>query len=257
MKARRNSSRAGFSLVELLATLVLMTLVLLLLFRGFQAVSDAVIRGGRQSGLDRELHTGLNLLREDLEQMRVTEQTPFVAEIRNDEDENGNAYAILSFLRVQNQASPLYDREYVQYWIEPHVDRDYLKQLVRYAGYPDPESHEGEDESPMTDPPVNFREQSWVTSEIIIDHLIKFQLHFPTPSEDDESEPSMPQVWSVAPGYFDIALGLCREPLPPLIANISLTGNLYKDVDTLDGTWGRIRTHPRVQGPPDAWEETP
>ena len=251
-------ARSGFSLVELLATLVLMSLVFLLLFRGFQAVSDAMIRGGRQSGLDRELHTALNLMREDLEQMRVTPQTPFAAQIVSSED----TYAVLSFLRVQNQADPLYDRESVQYWIEAHVERPYLRQLVRYAAPNDDNFHDPEDAGFMSGHAEDLREHPEVTGEIIIDHLIELQLHFPTPSEGGivtlrTRGGSERHDRTEAPRWFDIALGLSRDPLPRLAVERNPGQNFYRDVEMLDGTWGRVRAQPRLHAPPEIPEETP
>ena len=108
---------------------LLLLVVLGLLLRGVQAVTETVTSGTRKSTQLRQLQTLRRVLREDVEHLRLRPRWPVWV---GDPEAQAPALA-LAFLRDRVDAGAVTDTEWVQIWREAHGEEDRLEVLVRYT----------------------------------------------------------------------------------------------------------------------------
>lgn len=211
--------RQGFTLVELLVSLLLLSLAMLLLFQGAIALSETMVAGRRQSAMDRSLRSALTVIREDLEQMLVAE------EIRLDiflEPETP-----LRFRRLRQQATPESDVEWVEYRIQDHPQQDGLRQLLRRSA------------------PDEFEADSleW-SEEILVDALISVQFWMRFEPDSVPQLLETQNMISAPPLSMDVLLALTEEPFPFVL---NPADGILLRVGQFQGIWERIRVQPRIQ----------
>lgn len=130
MKPGRSGSGSGFTLLEVLLAVVLLLLVLTLLLQGVRSVTETVSQGTRVSEQVRRLNTVCRVMREDLEEFRVSQRWPVWV---GDPSQESLPALALAFLRHDPDRNGETDSEWIQYWREPHEDEERLEQWVRYS----------------------------------------------------------------------------------------------------------------------------
>ncbi|GEM_PF-4686479 len=113
-------TKAGFTLLELLVGLVLTLVVLLLLFRGFQAVTDSLQLGERRMELSRRLAAAERVFREDVEHMVVRPEWPMFL-----------GPTSFGFMRYDPRSEGDTETEFVMYFRRDRSDEPRLEEWVR------------------------------------------------------------------------------------------------------------------------------
>jgi len=222
----QTKGRGGFSLIELLVAMVLLSFAMMLLFRGVEAVSETLVRGRRQSQMNRGLNQSLRILQEDLEQI-VFLPHPFPALSLDLED---TASGRISFARLRQEAAPESDLEYVEYRIGAHPDISGLHRLTRAA-------------APLLDweSPPDLSDSGEI--EILVDELIGLQVY----TREEDGEPVLARLhnWNIPhPASLEIVLGLTQAPLPPVSQP---DPSFLLRLQQFEGVWGQIRIVPRMR----------
>lgn len=225
----------AFTLVELLVTVVLMSLVFLLLHAGFARVSEVVIQGGRQSGMDRSLRAALEVMREDLEMAVVRESLPM--ELGRME---AGALIPLRLVRLRASASNDSDLEQVEYHAEIHPDVPSLYRLTRYSA-PLVVSV-----GQLNVPPLD---RSSSDAEILVDELVHLRFESEGGQDMDNGEADVDAFIS-PPASLDVWLALTR----PRVPNVQTPSTVFdRRVQQFQGVSGRARIRPKVVLPEPEW----
>ncbi len=221
--------RSGFTLVEVLAAMLIFVLVLLLLFRGFSALSGAMIQGQRRSQTSRALAVTREAMREDLRQALVSPRWPLLIT-------PGSGEPALALLRHRHEADAAHDSEWVQYWREESPATTNVFRWVRYAG-------------PATQR-AGVTQEWWtvvttndLTGEILLDAALEVEIF----GVDADGELYADAIYDEPPEAVDFLLAAAPEPVPPL--RLTST-NLLPRARALDASWLRARVRPRLgRGP--------
>lgn len=229
--------RAGFSLIELLVAMALMSLVLLLLFRGVQAVSETVIQGQRRSELRRRLTVARRVLKDDVEAMAQHPRWAVWAGDFDFADPPPLPARVLAFLRYREGTGEATETEWVQYWVEKHPEEDRLYQWVRYSGPADDRREANPDWWEEVLP-------EGLTSEIVLDELVDVEMALRTDEGTVVDGAALRTVEAV-----DARLACALPPLPVVPAPST---NFSTRMRQEDGDWMEFRLRPafRTHPPP-------
>jgi prepilin-type N-terminal cleavage/methylation domain-containing protein len=230
--------QSGFTLIEVLVTVVLFMLVMLLLFRGVTAVTTTVSLGQRQSSLHRNLKTVERVMRNDVEGLLVHPNWPvFVGDLAA----TPPALA-LAFLKYRTGSEGDTETEWVQYWIEAHPEEARLRQLVRYAEPADNRAgYNGDWWTQIT--PDQMQE------EVLVDDLIQIQCQVWTRGGQVPVLSTVTQQVEAV----DVNLFLTDPPIPLVLTPVT---NQLQRMWQEKGGWAHFRMRPQIQ-PGPVWEVLP
>lgn len=230
--------QAGFTLIEVLVTLVLFMLVLLLLFRGVTAVTTTVSLGQRQSSLHRNLKAVERVMRNDVEGLLVHPNWPvYVGDFSGP-----SALPALAFLKYATGAKGETETEWVQYWVKAHPDETRLRQWVRYSAAADNRSiYTGDWWTQM--PAEQLQE------EVLVDDLIQIECQVWTREGAVEGGRTVTNHIEA----LDVKIFLTDAPLPMVLTPV---GNQLQRMWQENGAWESFRIRPQIQ-PGPGWEVSP
>jgi type II secretory pathway component PulJ len=214
-------SRNGFTLIEVLVSVLLVMLVMLLLVKGMDVVTTAVSGGQRLVELNRQLETARRILEDDIRSMVHGERSSVF--LREDVEDQ----PVFAFLRYRNGSEGEAEREWVQYWVEPHAEEGRLRQWVRYSG--------AVDSLAFSDPASV--DPSTLNREIILDDLVSADLVVYTELESVKTNPFLTESVEAV----DIRLAVTTFPYP--ILN-DVPADFLERIDKEDGAWIEFRVRP-------------
>jgi prepilin-type N-terminal cleavage/methylation domain-containing protein len=220
-------TKQAFSLIEVLVAVALLTIVLLLVFRGFVAVSNTVTIGHRASQVQRTLENARRVMQEDFSMMVLHPRWPILASTGAEDGPD------LAFLRYRPGREGETETEWVQYWRVPHPDtaKTNVTQWVRYAG---PADNRHDIQRPDWWAQVNT---NVLSGEILIDVLLTAEIQVRL-----ESGAIWSDGWSgERPATLDVRLAATIDPLP---SSASSDGEWLQRVRLNDGGWIHFRTQP-------------
>jgi prepilin-type N-terminal cleavage/methylation domain-containing protein len=227
-----NKRRQGFTLIELMAAVLIFAMVLLLLFRGFSGLSAALIQGQRRTQVSRSLAVTRDVLQEDVQQSLVSPRWPMFLSSAGP----GAGEPALALLRYRQEADGTNDTEWVQYWREAASGSSNVFHWVRYAG------------------PTLQREsvtQDWWTvvsrTDLSGEILLDAALDVTVTAMDMDGNTYPDGLHDVPPDAVDFLLAAAPEPVPPVA---QLSSNFLLRARALDASWVRTRVRPKLgRGP--------
>jgi type II secretory pathway pseudopilin PulG len=224
--------KQGFTLVEVMVTVVIFMFVLIMLFQGVNAVTSTVSLGQRQSSLHRKFMATQRVMRNDVEGLLVHPNWPVYV---GDLTATPPALA-LAFLKYRTGTEGETETEWVQYWIEAHPEEDRLRQWVRYSAAADSRAgYSGDWGTPIT--------HDKMQKEILIDELMQIDCQVWTLSgQTIAPNPEWQQVEAV-----DVKLYFTQPLLRP---ELTPADDLVEWMWQEDGSWGHFRVRPQVQAGP-------
>lgn len=226
--------RRGFTLIEVLVSLVLFSAILFILFRGVTGVITSVTLGERQSRLHRSLKGIKRVMEKDIESMIIHPDWPAFMEAGS----SAAPQRVIAFLRYGNEAEGNTETEWVEYWREPHPTTARLEQLIRYSGPADNRNlHKGEWWTTVL--------KTNLSGEILADNLIEFTLKAQT-REESVTGLVRKQIQAV-----DVGISLTVEPVPFLNPEDPEVEGRLRKMWKEDGGWLHFRTKPGFSRGPD------
>jgi len=215
---------SGFTLLEVLVSLVIVLLVLGLVAEAVTLVSETVSAGQRRIDLQRQLDTARRVLVQDVAAIADSERWP-VYYGGTDQTEQ----PVFAFLRYQNGAEGETETEWVQYWLRPHpTEEGRLFVLVRYASSADDRAG-----TAPQDRELGPTDQE----EVVLDHVIDIDIRFWA----EGGEISAGSV-SIRPSAIDLRLAVTRPPFPVELTHFNFLDRVRKE----KGEWIGFRCRPEV-----------
>jgi len=227
-----STRRLGFTLIEVMAALLIFVMVLLLLFRGFSGLSTALIQGQRRSQASHALAVTREAMREDLRHALVSPRWPLWLSSA----EAGGDEPALALLRYRHGADGPHDTEWVQYWRETVADTTNVFRWVRYAG-PTPQRDS------VTQEWWTVVSRAQLTGEILLDAAMLVTLE----ALDADGDAYTDAVYDEPPEVVDLLLAAAPEPVAPAAR---LPNDFLLRARALDASWLRARVRPHLgRGP--------